>query len=183
MPKLAAFPKAFMDELCLSGEMTLQQWIELAATLDIDGLEFYAGFLEMKDQNFWPEAKKMATDQGLEIPMMCCSPDFTHPDEAFRKEQIEHEKFWMEMTAALGGKYCRVLSGQRRPEVSREEGIQYTVSSIEACLLFSVMRSGAGPQQDHLVGHQFGAKVLAPVGLFPTPGAQLAFDVDTAALG
>lgn len=134
MPKLAAFPKAFMDELCLSGEMTLQQWIELAATLDIDGLEFYAGFLEMKDQNFWPEAKKMATDQGLEIPMMCCSPDFTHPDEAFRKEQIEHEKFWMEMTAALGGKYCRVLSGQRRPEVSREEGIQYAVSSIEACL-------------------------------------------------
>ncbi|QDT45838.1 Inosose dehydratase [Gimesia alba] len=134
MPKLAAFPKAFMDELCLSGEMTLRQWIDLAATLDIDGLEFYAGFLEMKDKNFWPEAKKMATDQGLEIPMMCCSPDFTHPDEAFRNEQIEHEKFWMEMTAALGGKYCRVLSGQRRPEVSREEGIQYAVSSIEACL-------------------------------------------------
>jgi len=134
MPKLTAFPKAFMDELCLSGEMTLRQWIDLAATLDIDGLEFYAGFLEMKDKNFWPEAKKMATDQGLEIPMMCCSPDFTHPDESFRNEQIEHEKFWMEMTAALGGKYCRVLSGQRRPEVSREEGIQYAVSSIEACL-------------------------------------------------
>lgn len=134
MPKLAAFPKAFMDELCLTGKMTLRQWIDLAATLDIDGLEFYAGFLEMKDKNFWPEAKKMASDQGLEIPMMCCSPDFTHPDEAFRNEQIELEKFWMEMTAALGGKYCRVLSGQRRPEVSREEGIQYAVSSIEACL-------------------------------------------------
>ena len=134
MPKLAAFPKAFMDDLCLSGEMTLRQWIDLASTLDIDGLEFYAGFLEMKDKNFWPEAKKMASDQGLEIPMMCCSPDFTHPDESFRNEQIELEKFWMEMTAALGGKYCRVLSGQRRPEVSREEGIQYAVSSIEACL-------------------------------------------------
>jgi len=114
--------------------MTLRQWIDLAATLDIDGLEFYAGFLEMKDRNYWAEAKKMASDQGLEIPMMCCSPDFTHPDEAFRNEQIEHEKFWMEMTAALGGKFCRVLSGQRRPEVSREEGIQYAVASIEACL-------------------------------------------------
>ncbi|QDU06750.1 sugar phosphate isomerase/epimerase family protein [Gimesia aquarii] len=134
MPKLAAFPKAFMDELCVSGEMTLRQWIDLATTLDIDGLEFYAGFLEMKDQKFWSEAKKMVTDQGLEIPMMCCSPDFTHPDESFRNKQIEAEKFWMEMTAALGGKYCRVLSGQRRPEVSREAGIQYAVSSIEACL-------------------------------------------------
>ena len=33
MPKLAAFPKAFMDPLCLTGEMKIAEWIELAATL------------------------------------------------------------------------------------------------------------------------------------------------------
>ena len=43
MPRLAVFPKAFMDELCVTGTMTIRQWIELAATLDIDGLEFYHG--------------------------------------------------------------------------------------------------------------------------------------------
>ena len=40
----------------------------------------------------------------------------------------------IDMTAELGGQYCRVLSGQRRPEVSREQGIDYAASSIEACL-------------------------------------------------
>lgn len=38
------------------------------------------------------------------------------------------------MAAALGAQYCRVLSGQRRPEISVEEGIGYTVESIDACL-------------------------------------------------
>jgi sugar phosphate isomerase/epimerase len=133
-PKLAAFPKAFMDPLCVTGEMSLAQWIELAATLDIDGLEFYSGFLDMRDPAKWPAYRKMAQEKGLEIPMMCCSPDFTHPDAAFRRQQVELEKGWIDMTAALGGQFCRVLSGQRRPEVSRAEGIGYAAECIEACI-------------------------------------------------
>jgi sugar phosphate isomerase/epimerase len=38
------------------------------------------------------------------------------------------------MTVELGGQYCRVLSGQRRPEVSREDGIRYAAECIEACI-------------------------------------------------
>ena len=37
----------------------------------------------------------------------------------------------MEVTAALGGKFCRVLSGQRRPEVSREQGVAWVAGAIE----------------------------------------------------
>src|SRR5690606_25702349 len=115
MPKLAVFPKAFMKALCVTGEMTLDEWIDLASALEIDGLEWYAGFLEMADPKNWARFHRRVGDAGLEIPMMCCSPDFTHPDPAFRNEQIEQQKKWMDMTHALGGRYCRVLSGQRRP--------------------------------------------------------------------
>jgi hypothetical protein len=45
-PKLAAFPKAFMDELCVDKTMSVFDWIELASTLDLDGLEFYTGFCQ-----------------------------------------------------------------------------------------------------------------------------------------
>ena len=38
------------------------------------------------------------------------------------------------MAAALGGQFCRVLSGQRRPEVSRGDGIRFAAECIEACL-------------------------------------------------
>lgn len=114
--------------------MTIAQWIDLACTLDVDGLEWYAGFIEMRDRQLWPTFRAMVESRGREIPMMCCSPDFTHPDADFRSREIEKQKHWIDMTATLGGKYCRVLSGQRRPELTIEDGIHFAAQCIEACL-------------------------------------------------
>ncbi|MCA9232677.1 MAG: sugar phosphate isomerase/epimerase [Planctomycetales bacterium] len=140
MPKLAAFPKAYLDDLCLTGNMSLRDWFELAVTLDIDGVELYAGILELSDPKNWSTTRKMADDLGLELPMLCCSPDFSHPDLAFRQGEIDKEKAWIDMTAELGGHYCRVLSGQRRPEVSRAEGLAYVCECIEGCLEYAAER-------------------------------------------
>lgn len=137
MPKLAVFPKAYMDALCIDGSMSLEQWILLAAKLPVDGLEFYSGILDLCDESKWPTFRRLAADNGLSIPMMCCSPDFTHPDSSYRAAQIEKEKGWIRMTAALGGQYCRVLSGQRRPEVDRSDGIHYAADAITACIPFA----------------------------------------------
>lgn len=140
MPQLAAFPKAFMKALCKDGTMKVSEWIELASTLDIDGLEWYAGFLEMRDEKNWPKFREQVESHGKVIPMMCCSPDFTHPDAAFRKKEIEKQKYWIDMTHTLGGSYCRVLSGQRRPELSVDEGVKLAAESIEACLPYAAER-------------------------------------------
>jgi sugar phosphate isomerase/epimerase len=137
MPQIAAFPKAYMHALCKDGSMTLAEWFQLATSLDIDGLEFYAGFLEMQDKAAWPGFRKMANDLGLEIPMLCCSPDFTHPDPSFRAIEIGKQKYWIEMIHVLGGRYCRVLSGQRRPQLTDREGVRLAAESIQACLPFA----------------------------------------------
>ena len=68
------------------------------------------------------------------MPMMCYSPDFTIPDAAARREQVAREARILEVTAALGGQYCRVLSGQRRPEVSIAQGVDWVVECIEALM-------------------------------------------------
>jgi sugar phosphate isomerase/epimerase len=134
MPQLAAFPKAWLDDLCVTGKMTLRQWVMMGAALELDGLEFYSGFQDLTSPAAALEARRMVEDFGLTVPMFCCSPDFTHPDSTFRQGQVDAEKKWIDMTAALGGKFCRVLSGQRRPEVKREEGIRYAAECIQACL-------------------------------------------------
>ena len=137
MPKLAVFPKAFMQALCKDGTMKVSEWIELAVKLDIDGIEWYAGFLEMADESNWQKFRDQVEGHGKVIPMMCCSPDFTHPDAAFRQKEIAKQKRWIDMTYALGGSYCRVLSGQKRPELTIEEGIKYAADSIHACLPYA----------------------------------------------
>lgn len=137
MPPLAVFPKAYMQALCKDGTMRVGEWIELAAKLDIEGLEWYAGFLEMNDEANWAGFRRQVEEHGKLIPMMCCSPDFTHPDAAFRKIQIARQKRWIDMTGALGGSYCRVLSGQRRPGLSIKEGLNLAAECIEACLPYA----------------------------------------------
>lgn len=136
-PRLAAFPKAYMQQLCRDGSMTLAEWIDLATPLGVAGLEWYAGFLEMADAAAWPGFRRAVEARGMTIPMLCCSPDFTHPDAAFRAAEIAKQKRWIEMIHTLGGRYCRVLSGQRRPELSIDEGLDLAVESIEACLPYA----------------------------------------------
>jgi sugar phosphate isomerase/epimerase len=134
MPKLAAFPKAYMRALVRDGTMTLRDWVELAAPLKVDGLEYYSGFLELADSKRWPEARREVESRGMVIPMLCCSPDFSVPEPTARQAEIEKEKTWIRMAATLGAKYCRVLSGQRRPELTRAQGLDLVVGCIEACL-------------------------------------------------
>ncbi|MGI8603062.1 MAG: sugar phosphate isomerase/epimerase family protein [Verrucomicrobiales bacterium] len=140
MPALAAFPKFWMPELCKTGTRSLDEWFQIAADLGLDGVEWYAGFIETLEEKNWAALKRRADEFGLAIPMMCCSPDFTHPDPEFRREQIEQEKRWIDMAYALRCRSCRVLSGQRRPEVSREEGIRFAKEGIEACLPYAQER-------------------------------------------
>lgn len=120
--------------------MTVSEWITLASNLDVQGLEWYAGFIEMADESNWPRFRKEVEDHGKVIPMMCCSPDFTHPEAAFREKEIAKQKRWIDMTHTLGGSYCRVLSGQRRPELSIDEGVKLAADSIEACLPYAQER-------------------------------------------
>jgi len=140
MPKIAAFPKAYMHALCKDGSMRLEEWFRLASGLGVDGVEFYAGFLEMQERSNWSDVRRQVESLGLVVPMMCCSPDFTHPDPRFREEQIAKQKYWIDMTAALGGQYCRVLSGQKRPELTTEQGVRLAADSIKSCLPYAQER-------------------------------------------
>jgi sugar phosphate isomerase/epimerase len=140
MPALAAFPKLWMTELCKSGTRSIDEWLKVAADLELDGVEWYCGFLETLDPASWAPLKRRADQLGLAIPMMCCSPDFTHPDADFRAAEVEREKRWIDMAFAFRCRFCRVLSGQRRPGVSREDGLRFAAEGIEACLPYAQER-------------------------------------------
>jgi sugar phosphate isomerase/epimerase len=136
---IAVFPKGFIDVLS-DGTMSLLEWIEMAGTLEADGLEMYPRFLPDLTEPALLKVKAAAEGQGLLIPMMCSSPDFTHPDPRFRDNEIENMKRMIWAMSLLGPdsfRSCRVLSGQRRAEVSREDGIRWTIEAIRQLLPFA----------------------------------------------
>ena len=128
---LAAFPKCFIDAICVEKTMTVYDWIEITAPMDIDGLEFYWPMTPGDDFKEITRLRHAVESQGRSIPMMCYSPDFTHPELADRKREVAQEKQALKVCQDLGVQYCRVLSGQRRPEVSQAEGIGWVRECIE----------------------------------------------------
>jgi sugar phosphate isomerase/epimerase len=108
----------------------------MASTLGVEGLEFYTGFLN-DDEGFLREVKDCLEKHELRMPMLCCSPDFTQPDPELLHAEIEREKRMIELTAFFGGRFCRVLSGQRRPGLSREAGVTQVVRVLKSLLPFA----------------------------------------------
>ncbi|WP_010274325.1 sugar phosphate isomerase/epimerase family protein [Paenibacillus senegalensis] len=138
-PRISVFPKGYMEELS-DGRMSLFEWIEMAGTLGAEGLELYPLFLINTDEDYLQKIKVSANKQGLVIPMMCTSPDFTHPSRTHRENEIKKMKQMIDVMAQLGPdsfRSCRVLSGQSRPDISREDGIRWTVESIQELLPYA----------------------------------------------
>jgi len=135
-PKISAFPKCYIDQIAGARSMSVFEWIEMARSLDADGLEMYEGFFTSLEADYLDRVGAAIRDAGFAMPMLCCSPDFTNPDEGGRQRAIEREAQMIAVTRRLGGPgaVCRVLSGQRYPEVSREQGIAWVVEAIEQLL-------------------------------------------------
>jgi sugar phosphate isomerase/epimerase len=134
--KIAAFPKCYLDEIAHRCTMTVFEWIEMAQQLDADGLEMYEGFLLSLDDAYLDQVGEAIRQVGFAMPMMCCSPDFTNPNPDARKRALEREAEMIRVTRHLGGphSFCRVLTGQRYPEVSRAQGIDWVAEAIEQLL-------------------------------------------------
>ncbi len=134
--RIAAFPKCYLDDIAGAGAMSVFDWIEMARALNADGLEMYEGFFTSLDDAYLRSVGAAIADAGFEMPMLCCSPNFTHPDADERKRAVEREAAMIRATKLLGGAgaVCRVLSGQRYPDISREQGIEWVVECIEAVL-------------------------------------------------
>jgi sugar phosphate isomerase/epimerase len=117
--------------------MSPEEWVDRASVeLDVDGLEFYWEFVPREPSSI-ATLRRYVESRGLCVPMMCYSSDFTMPGRDERDAEVEQQKRAIEVTAAFGGKFCRVLSGQRRPGIDRDEGIRMVAECINACIPFA----------------------------------------------
>jgi sugar phosphate isomerase/epimerase len=134
--RLSAFPKCYLDDIAGRRTMTVFEWIAMARQLDADGLEMYEGFFTSLEPGYLDSVGDAIRAAGFAMPMMCCSPDFTNPDADARRRAVEHEVRMIEATRRLGGPgaVCRVLSGQRYPDVTQAQGLEWVVECIEAVL-------------------------------------------------
>ncbi len=130
---LAAFPKCYLTDIS-EGRMDLFEWIRISEQLECEGLEMYDRFFRSTESGYLGRVRRAVELQGRMIPMLCYSPDFTRPEKNERREEISKQIEMIHLCSELGAGYCRTLSGQRRPEVSVDQGVEWVIECIEACL-------------------------------------------------
>ena len=134
--RISVFPKGELDAIVVDHTLTVFDWITMARVLPIEGLELYSGMFEDISNAFVDRVGDALATAGFEMPMLCASPDFTHPDADERKRQLDRQAEMIRIAARLGGPgaSCRVLSGQRHPNVDVEQGLDFAAESIAALL-------------------------------------------------
>jgi sugar phosphate isomerase/epimerase len=134
--RISAFPKCYIEKIAGDRSMSVFEWVEMARSLDADGLEMYDGFFESLEPAYLDRLGGAIRDAGFAMPMLCCSPDFTQPDPDGRKRAVAHQAEMIGVARRLGGPgtVCRVLSGQRYPDVGREQGLAWVVECIHEVL-------------------------------------------------
>jgi sugar phosphate isomerase/epimerase len=147
-PRISVFPKFAFDQL-VAREMSFEQWIRDAARLGGEGIEHYDGFFPSLEAADVERVHRLIEQTGQVTSMICFSPDFTHPDAAERARQVERQKAAIDLTVSLGAKYCRTLSGQRYPGLSRADGVARTVDGIKRSLEYSERRGVVLCMENH----------------------------------
>jgi sugar phosphate isomerase/epimerase len=110
--------------------MSVFQWLDLAAELQLDGAELYPNFLESFDSAYLAKVRAHANTRRLALPMFCNSPDFTRPTSPNASRRSSGTRDMFRVTAELGGRYCRVLSGQNRPGLDEKEALAWVIDCL-----------------------------------------------------
>src|SRR6516165_9878021 len=134
--KISAFPKCYIDQIAGERSMSVFEWIDMARSLDADGLEMYDGFFTSLDGAYLDRVGDAIRSAGFAMPMLCCSPDFTNPDADGRRRAVDREAEMIRVARRLGGPgtVCRVLSGQRYPGIGRQQGLAWAIDGIRQVL-------------------------------------------------
>ena len=133
---ISAFPKCYIDQIAGERSMSVFDWITMARALDADGLEMYDGFFTSLEPDYLERVGEAIAAAGFAMPMLCCSPDFTNPDRDARQGAVDREANLIAIARRLGGPrtVCRVLSGQRYPEINRRQGLEWVAECINQVL-------------------------------------------------
>lgn len=140
--QLSCLPVSFFPDI-VAGRMTLREWARMGAELGLDAIDVSILFFPDPSEAALREARQAVEGEGMSITMMSTYPDFTHPDAAHRRRELEQEVRAFDLAAQLGVKYVRVTAGQAHPETAVDEGIGWAAEGMHA--LVERIR-GMGPQ-------------------------------------
>lgn len=114
--------------------MTLDDFAELAAGMDLDAIEPTAYYFPKTTPEYLAQLKGKCTRLGLDISGTAVGNNFCHTDPAKLKEQLAMVRDWTDRSARLGAKTMRIFAGNIEKSDTEEKARARCIEAIEeAC--------------------------------------------------
>jgi sugar phosphate isomerase/epimerase len=127
--KLSCLPVSFFADIT-SGKMSVAEWARMGTGLKLDAVDLSILFLPERNIKAAETIRRQVEDEGTSVTMLTTYPDFTHPDPAQRKKELEMEIEAVQLAAGLGAQFVRVTAGQAHPETSIKDGITWATDGL-----------------------------------------------------
>lgn len=115
-------------------KMTLDDFIDLAAGMELDAVELTAYYFPKTTAEYLAHLKGRCTRLGLDVSGTAVGNDFCIADEDKLRAQLDSVKQWIEHSARLGAKTMRIFAGKVAKNDSEDKARQRCVAAIqEAC--------------------------------------------------
>lgn len=113
--------------------MTLEDFAELAAGLELDAIEPTGYYFAETTPEYLARLKGKCSRLGLDISGSAVGNNFCVADPAKLKEQIANVKKWTEHTSLLGGKALRIFAGNADKGDTEEQARARCIEAIQEC--------------------------------------------------
>ncbi len=111
--------------------MTLDQYIDLAATYPLDAVELTAYYFRETTPRALAQLKGRCTRLGLDISGTAVGNNFCRTNDSRLKEEIANVRSWIEHTSRLGGKTIRIFAGNVERGDTLEAARRRAIAAIE----------------------------------------------------
>ncbi|MDZ7373660.1 MAG: sugar phosphate isomerase/epimerase [candidate division KSB1 bacterium] len=123
-----------------SGQMKLEDFLEEAARLGLDGVQLTTYYYESTEPAYLHRLKFRAYRLGLDIPDIATRTNFCQKDLEVRIRQAEEMKKWIDAAVELGANGVRVFGGEIPKGASPDEAVEWTVDGIRRALEYAEKR-------------------------------------------
>ncbi|MBI1310645.1 TIM barrel protein [bacterium] len=123
-----------------SGEMTLEDFIDYCAGLDLDGTELTSYYFTQESSEYLLSLKQRCFRLGLDVSGTAIGNDFCVPEGEKRTEQIDLCKRWIDHAAMLGAPVIRIFAGKVAKGDTEEVALDRCVAGINECLDYAATK-------------------------------------------
>jgi len=128
-----SFNKPLMD-----GKMTLFDVVEFCAQHNVDSLDatgyYFPGYPNVPSDDYLFKLKRTGFVNGVPISGTGVRNDFSVPDAAARKKDVQMVKAWIEAAHKMGAPVVRVFSGKSVPEgYSFDKVLSWMIPDFKEC--------------------------------------------------